>query len=93
MKCDCCGKKKRLFESYAAIKLSSGQLYLCASCNDLMYKLRDAEKDNDKEAFDSYRDQLEQKSDNAASKRFVQWSNSLLQNWMETFQDTKSDDV
>ena len=41
MVCDCCRRKKKLFESFAAIQTKNGQLNFCVECNDLAYKVRD----------------------------------------------------
>ena len=39
MVCDCCGRKKKLFESFAAVKHKQTQMNFCADCNDLAYKV------------------------------------------------------
>ena len=35
MVCDCCGRKKKLFESFAAVKYKQTQMNFCVDCNDL----------------------------------------------------------
>ena len=51
MVCDCCGRKKKLFESFAAVRVKNGQLNLCVECNDLAYKVRDDANTMNKDAY------------------------------------------
>ena len=62
MKCDCCGRKKKLFESFAEVKDGKITLYLCVDCNDLFYKLRDAASEDNKQEFDRVIADLENKT-------------------------------
>ena len=54
MVCDCCGKRKKLFESYAVIQYKQNSIYLCVDCNDLAYKVKDDVNDKNKEKYDKH---------------------------------------
>jgi protein-arginine kinase activator protein McsA len=76
MVCDCCQKRKKLFESFAAINHNNTQINLCAECNDLAYKLRDAANEHKKDDFNKYL--------NEWKKRLKKPSNSFLY-WEKDF--------
>ncbi|MGI6537045.1 MAG: hypothetical protein GX227_03265 [Clostridiaceae bacterium] len=77
MVCDCCRRKKKLFESFAAIQTKNGQLNFCVECNDLAYKVRD---DANELKSDDYVLHLEQwkKRAKKPSKRFIEWQQAFL---------------
>lgn len=77
MVCECCGRRKRLFESFAKIKSGEFEINLCVECNDLMYKIRDAYESDDEisaKTYISYVDKHRQKS----SKAFKKWKTAFL---------------
>ena len=51
MVCDCCGRKKKLFESFAAVQAKDSQLNFCVECNDVAYKVRDDASEMNKDAY------------------------------------------
>ena len=77
MVCDCCGRKKKLFESFAAITTDEGKLNLCVDCNDLAYKIRDDANDGDKAQFDKHLKQLDNRGKNARPI-FVKWKKKFI---------------
>jgi len=44
MKCDCCGRRKRLFEVFEPVSYKGKTINLCVDCCTLVYKIRDAQK-------------------------------------------------
>lgn len=76
MKCDCCGRKKKLFESFAEVKDDKTVLHLCVDCNDLFYKLRDAAAEDDRPEFDSVAADLEKR---------MRKSSAELKDWATRF--------
>ena len=76
MRCDCCGRRKRLFESFAEVKTGKKNLNLCVDCNDLFYKLRDAAAEDNKQEFDNVMAEL--------NKRMKK-SSTELESWATEF--------
>lgn len=85
MVCDCCGRKKKLFESFAVIMTDEGKINLCVGCNDLAYKIRDDANDGNKEYFIEHLKQLEERGKKARpifmdwKKKFIEDNNKKLQ--------------
>ena len=77
MVCDCCGKKRKLFESFAAVKYKQAQLNSCVDCNDLAYKVRD---DANEQNNDSYEKHLKEwkKRAKEPSELFLAWQQEFL---------------
>ena len=75
MKCDCCGKRKCLFETYEDINYQNTTLNICVKCSTLVYKIRDAIKEN----------QLDKKNALVAelNKRMCKES-SAFNNWLHS---------
>lgn len=88
MVCDCCGKKKKLFESFAAIKIDSGNLNLCVECNDLAYKIRDDANEKNKELFDKHLQEWNKRAEKAL-KRFEEWKKGFVKKQESMFEDKK----
>ncbi len=82
MNCDCCGKSKKLLESYAAVNTSNGPMNLCVKCNDLAYKIRDAANDGNEEDF-----QKSLKALNARAKK----SSATFKSWKKDYVDTQAE--
>ena len=78
MVCDCCGRKKKLFESFAVIMTDEGKMNLCVDCNDLAYKIRDDANDGNKEQFDEHLKQLEKRG-KKARPIFVDWKKKFIE--------------
>ncbi len=77
MVCDCCKRKKRIFESYAFIKTNDKPLHLCVNCNDLLYKLRDASDGKNIQDFSDLIAQLNAKEEKSSSA-FNVWKNEFV---------------
>lgn len=77
MLCDCCGRRKRLFESFVVVKYNRMQINLCAVCSDLAYKIRD---DVNEQNSNSYKAHLKEwkKRAKKPSKIFLSWQHELL---------------
>ncbi len=48
MKCACCGRKKKLFESFENLG-KGGEV--CEDCSDIMYRIHDAVTEQQKEEY------------------------------------------
>lgn len=72
MRCDCCGKRRGLFQSFAAIETKSGQISLCSDCNDLAYKMRDAIRCGEENAYRESREALARREKNP-TEHYLEW--------------------
>ena len=77
MVCDCCGRKKKLFESFAAVQTETGQLNFCVECIDLAYKVRDDANEMNKDAYYLHLE-LWKKCAKKPSKSFNEWQETFL---------------
>lgn len=77
MICDCCGRKKKLFESFAAVQYKKVQLHFCADCNDLAYKVRDDANDQNKEGYDKHINEWKRCA-KKPSNLFLEWQQEYL---------------
>lgn len=48
MKCSCCGRKKKLLESFEDIGKGGN---VCVECSDLLYRIQDAVTEKDKKTY------------------------------------------
>lgn len=78
MKCDCCGRKKKLLEAFASVDNGDKKLTLCVDCNDLLYKLRDAANEGAANEFQSIQQSLTSRMEGEASKDFQAWSEKFI---------------
>ncbi|MBD5401201.1 hypothetical protein HDR58_00140 [bacterium] len=71
MRCACCGRKKKVFESFENLG-EGGEV--CVDCSDIMYRIHDAVAEERKEEYDlqvkAVKIYLEQKK---ASADFTRW--------------------
>lgn len=71
MRCACCGRKKKLFESFE--NLGKGGA-VCVDCSDIMYRIHDALIEKQKEEYDlqvkAVNNYIQQRK---ASVDFVKW--------------------
>lgn len=71
MRCTCCGRKKKLFESFE--NLGKGGA-VCVDCSDIMYRIHDAFIEKQKEEYDlqvkAVNNYIQQRK---ASVDFVKW--------------------
>lgn len=86
MVCDCCGRKKKLFESFAAVKTEKGQLNFCVECNDIAYKIRDDANEHDKEKFDQHVKEWEKRA-KKPSKLFTEWKKEFMKPLTAKFEE------
>lgn len=77
MKCDCCGRKKRLFESFATVQTKKGRLNFCIGCNDLAYKVRDDANELNREQYAIHMEEWKKRTKNP-SKAFTDWQQEFL---------------
>ncbi len=71
MKCACCGRKKKLFESFENLGIGGD---VCVDCSDIMYRIHDAYTEKNKEEYDlrvkSIKEYIDKKK---ASEKFAKW--------------------
>ena len=79
MKCYCCSVKKKFFESFAELDSEEGMIYLCATCNDLLYKIRDDANDKNVKHYKKHIKELQSREKNP-QEIFVKWKNTFLEN-------------
>lgn len=73
MKCDCCGRRRRLFESYTSVKTEETQIiHLCVTCTNLLYKMRDFASDCEWEEYALVQQEIEEKK-RSFSPLFNKW--------------------
>ena len=77
MNCSCCGRKKKLFESYETI---DNNINICIDCSQLLYRIRDASNAHDFSTVSLLKKQLSQKSANKMSDDFQSWYNQFCIN-------------
>lgn len=77
MKCDCCSKKRKIFQSYGVVKVGDGEINLCPACLDLAYKIRDAVNDKKLAKFQEYVVELDKRC-KKSSTAFVTWKTEYL---------------
>lgn len=85
MVCDCCNKRKKLFESYAVVQAQGGIINLCAECNDLAYKIRDDANAGDKAQFEEHLQAIEKRGKKAKAK-FMKWKIIFVNELEKKFQ-------
>lgn len=67
MKCACCGRKKKIFESFEELETD---VDICVECSKILYKYQDAVKEkNDDESKALLTELSKKKSD----KKFDEW--------------------
>lgn len=72
MRCSCCGKRKKLFESFEKI---TQDVNVCVQCSTLLYKLKDSLADNDNELAEQIMEKIKQAANSTASPHFTSWFN------------------
>lgn len=77
MVCDCCGRKKRAFESFAAVQYKQDQMNFCADCNDLAYKVRDDAHSHNDDEYEKHIKAWEKKA-KKPSALFLAWQHDFL---------------
>lgn len=74
MKCDCCGRRKKLFESYEKV---ASRVDLCVDCSTLHYKLRDYKNENNTEKCSEIMKAIKKKSAKKSTKEYEKWFESF----------------
>ncbi len=77
MICDCCGRKKKLFESFAAVQHKQSRINFCVDCNDLAYKVRDDANEHNKEEYEKHLKEWEKRA-KKPSGLFLEWQKEFL---------------
>lgn len=77
MVCDCCGRKKKLFESFAAVKYKQTQMNFCVDCNDLAYKVRDDVNEQNNDNYEKHLKEWQQRA-KKPSDIFLAWQQEFL---------------
>ena len=78
MKCDCCGRRRRLFESFSSVNAGDSQMRLCGNCTNLLYKLRDYARDDSWEEYNLTKSELDQ---HATNKK----CNPIFKSWYKEY--------
>lgn len=73
MKCACCGKKKKLLESFEELEKD---VNICVDCSKLLYKYQDAVKEKNEEDSKKLLDEIKGKK-----------SEKVFADWFSKFQD------
>ena len=77
MKCDCCGRRKWLLESFAEVKTKTDTLLFCVDCNDIAYKVRDAAIEGNRSEYSKLLLEWKQRS-KKPSVKFEKWQPTFL---------------
>ena len=67
MKCACCGKKKKLLESFEELEKD---INICVDCSKGLYKYQDAIKEKNEEDSKKLLDEIKGKK---SEKSFIEW--------------------
>ncbi len=82
MKCDCCGRKKRLFESFDVVNKADSPMYVCAECAALVYAVRGAIQESASEPeADLLNDLKKRQRKGKGNPSFMTWFNSRCDAW------------
>lgn len=84
MKCSCCGRKKRLMESFE--NLGDGG-NVCVDCSDIIYKIHDGVTEKKKDIYETSVKSINKYIDKKqASKEFAEWfkNNFMKRNEFES---------
>lgn len=72
MKCDCCGRKKKLMESFEDVGRGGN---ICKECSDLLYRIHDAFSEKDADEYN--------KNVNLVKACFVKGCSNEYKRWFE----------
>ena len=84
MICDCCGRKKKLLESFAIVKFKQKQMNFCVDCNDLAYKVRDDANERNKDNYEKHLEEWNKRAEKP-SDTFLLWQKDFLLNLEKSF--------
>ena len=77
MKCDCCGKQKKLFDMFYTRKEVDLQVHLCTECNDLAERIRQDVPTEERELFELRLAQWNRRAKDP-SPEFLRWKRAFL---------------
>ena len=77
MVCDCCGRKKKLFESFAGVSYKQAQMNFCADCNNLAYKVRDHANNQNNNEYEKHIKEWKKRA-KKPSDLFLAWQKEFL---------------
>lgn len=76
MKCSCCAKKRKVFESFEQLGVGGE---VCAQCSDLMYRVQDAYTEGEKETFNILVERIrDYETQKKSSGDFIKWFNEIF---------------
>lgn len=84
MVCDCCGRKRKLLESFAAVQYKKVQLNFCVDCNNLAYKVKDDVNDHNKDEYEKHIKEWKKRA-KKPSDLFLAWQQEFLVSLEKTF--------
>lgn len=77
MKCDCCGKTKKLFDMFYTKKEGAEQVRLCSECNELAERLQQDAPTGERELFELRLAQWHRRAKDP-SPEFLRWNRAFL---------------
>ena len=89
MVCDCCGRKKKLFEPFAAVKHKQTQMNFCADCNDLAYKVRDDANEQNRDNYEKHLKEWKKRA-KKPSETFLLWQQEFLTQLEKSFKNEEA---
>lgn len=72
MVCDCCGKKKKLFDMFYSVGSDGGKINFCGDCWDVVERLESDAASGEKELYEMHLFQLRKKAKNPTPE-FLSW--------------------
>jgi len=76
--CSCCGKKQNPLESFSEYKINKNHFYICGKCGDLLYAIKGAKKENNKDAELELKANVEKRMKKGGNKDFQTWYNKTF---------------
>ena len=73
MNCSCCGKKRRLFESFTRVEDGNYRFDICGRCGDILYAIKGAKAEGATSVFSELTAQIESRMKKGSSSDFSQW--------------------
>lgn len=71
MKCSCCGRKRKIMESFENIGKGGS---VCAECSDILYRIHDAVTEKDKMTYDEKVNLIKaNRNENKSTNEFEKW--------------------
>ena len=77
MVCECCGKKKKLFDMFYNVSESGEKVNVCSDCHDIVDRIWHDGIGGEKELYAIHREQLTRRAE-ASSDNFRLWQQNFL---------------